>query len=121
MRVQGARALAVAEGEGPVDAMSKALRKALADSYPELTPVHLTDYKVRVLDPELGTAASVRVLVEHQDGSRTWNTVGVSTNIIEASWQALADGIRYHLLRTATPQAPVPEKEAPSSAHPAPY
>ena len=98
--VQGHRELMVAEGEGPVDALSIALRKALLGFYPQLASVHLTDYKVRVLTPERGTAASVRVLVEHQNEHHTWHTVGVSSNIIDASWQALADGIAYHLLRT---------------------
>ena len=97
--VGGHRALEVEEGEGPVDAMSRALRKALGGFYPELADVRLTDYKVRVLTPEDGTAASVRVLIEHQDGERAWHTVGVSTNLLEASWQALADGLRYHLLQ----------------------
>ncbi|MBO6575128.1 MAG: citramalate synthase [Rhodothermales bacterium] len=90
----------VAEGHGPVDAMSRALRKALMGLYPGLATVRLSDYKVRVLTPEDGTAASVRVLVEHSDGTSSWNTVGVSENIIEASWQALADGMTYSLLRS---------------------
>ncbi|MGI9173909.1 MAG: citramalate synthase [Rhodothermales bacterium] len=98
--VGGHRALEVEEGDGPVDAMSRALRKALGGLYPELADVRLTDYKVRVLTPEEGTAASVRVLIEHQDGERAWHTVGVSTNLLEASWQALADGLRYHLLQS---------------------
>ena len=98
--VGGRRALEVEEGDGPVDAMSRALRKALGGLYPELADVRLTDYKVRVLTPEDGTAASVRVLIEHQDGERAWHTVGVSTNLLEASWQALADGLRYHLLQS---------------------
>jgi 2-isopropylmalate synthase len=99
LRVQNSRELVAAEGNGPVDALSRALRKALVGFYPDLESVRLTDYKVRVLDPREGTAAAVRVLVQHSDGVRTWNTVGVSANILEASWQALADGIRYHLLR----------------------
>ncbi len=99
VRVQDSRELVAAEGDGPVDALSKALRKALMGFYPDLHPVRLTDYKVRVLNPGEGTKAAVRVLVAHADGVRTWNTVGVSTNILEASWQALADGIRYYLLR----------------------
>jgi 2-isopropylmalate synthase len=88
----------VAEGNGPVDAMSRAMRKALVGAYPALEPVRLSDYKVRVLTPEAGTAASVRVLIEHHDGVRTWSTVGVSENMISASWQALSDGARYALL-----------------------
>nr|WP_243663328.1 alpha-isopropylmalate synthase regulatory domain-containing protein [Rhodothermus marinus] len=99
IRVQDARELVVAEGNGPVDALSNALRKALRCFYPDLDQVHLSDYKVRVLNSDDGTAAAVRVLVEHRDGERRWHTVGVSTNILEASWQALADGIRYYLLK----------------------
>ncbi len=101
IQVGSYRELVAAEGDGPVDAMSRALRKALVGAYPDLEDVRLTDYKVRVLNPGEGTAAVVRVLVQHSDGERTWNTVGVSSNILEASWQALADGIRYHLLRLA--------------------
>lgn len=99
LRVDGRRELLVAEGVGPVDALSNALRGVLIAFYPSLEPVHLADYKVRVVSPEDGTAAYVRVLVEHRNGNETWNTVGVSTNILEASWQAIADGIRYALMR----------------------
>jgi 2-isopropylmalate synthase len=109
LTVQGQRELVAAEGNGPVDALSRALRKGLLAFYPHLAAVRLSDYKVRVLTPEHGTAASVRVLVEHQtgeEGQERWHTVGVSTNILEASWQALADGVRYYLLRTGTGQAP---------------
>lgn len=93
------RKIVAAEGNGPVDALSSAMRKALKPLYPTLGATRLSDYKVRVLTPQDGTGAAVRVLVEHrgEDGT-TWNTVGVSTNILEASWQALADGVRYHLL-----------------------
>lgn len=100
VRVQGHRELAVAEGTGPVDALSQALHGALCRSYPSLEAVRLADYKVRVLNPEEATAAVVRVLIEHHDGERSWHTVGVSANILEASWQALADGIRYYLFQT---------------------
>jgi 2-isopropylmalate synthase len=99
LRVADHRELVVGEGNGPVDAMASALRRALQGVYPELAEIHLTDYKVRVLTPDKGTGASVRVLVELRNGKEAWNTVGVSTNIIEASWQALADGIRYYLVR----------------------
>ena len=98
-----ARKHVVAEGSGPVDAFSRALRKALVECYPALADVRLADYKVRVIDPKEGTAAVVRVLTTHTDGERTWATVGVSENILEASWQALADGLRYHLLQHTTP------------------
>jgi 2-isopropylmalate synthase len=98
--VDGRRELTVAEGVGPVDALSNALRKVLVSIYPGLESVRLADYKVRVVSPQDGTAAFVRVLVEHTNGEATWNTVGVSMNILEASWQAIADGVRYHLMRT---------------------
>jgi len=87
-----------AVGDGPVDALDQALRKAIEDTYPEIKSVRLTDYKVRVLDSEAGTAAKVRVIVESADETRTWGTVGVSTNIIEASWKALVDSIEYKLM-----------------------
>jgi 2-isopropylmalate synthase len=88
----------VAEGNGPVNALDKALRKALLQFYPQLADVQLTDYKVRILDSQSATAAHVRVLIDSTDGRRSWGTVGASTNIIEASWQALADSVEYALL-----------------------
>lgn len=87
-----------AEGNGPVNALDNALRKALNDFFPEIEHMHLADYKVRVLEGKDGTGAVVRVLVETSDGQKTWGTVGVSCNIIEASWQALVDSITYGLL-----------------------
>ena len=87
-----------AEGNGPVNALDNALRKALDEIYPEIRSIHLTDYKVRVLDEKDGTCATVRVHIETSDGKRSWGTVGVSTNIIEASWQALVDSVAYGLL-----------------------
>jgi 2-isopropylmalate synthase len=87
-----------AEGNGPVNALDAALRKALLDVYPQLTGVKLSDYKVRILDSDTGTAANVRVLIDTKQGSRRWSTVGASTNIIEASWRALADSMEYALL-----------------------
>jgi 2-isopropylmalate synthase len=89
-----------ADGDGPVNALDRAMRKALAPFYPQLGPVVLTDYKVRVLDNEAGTAATVRVWMQSSDGETTWNTVGSSSNIIEASWLALADSLEYPLRRT---------------------
>ncbi|MBN1482142.1 citramalate synthase [candidate division KSB1 bacterium] len=89
----------VAEGHGPVDALDKALRKALEPFYPSLKEIRLIDYKVRVLDSKQGTGAKVRVSIESEDGKMTWGTVGVSENIIEASWQALVDRITYKLMR----------------------
>ncbi len=88
-----------AEGNGPVNALDNALRKALEGFYPGIKAMQLTDYKVRVLDEKDGTGAMVRVHIESGDGRRSWGTVGVSHNIIEASWQALADSIAYGLLK----------------------
>ncbi|MGC8595870.1 MAG: citramalate synthase [Candidatus Kryptoniota bacterium] len=88
-----------AEGNGPVNALDNALRKALSNFYPELSRTRLTDYKVRVVDGSKGTAAKVRVLIEASDDTTSWNTVGVSENIIEASWQALVDSINYKLIQ----------------------
>ncbi len=88
-----------ATGQGPVNALDNALRKALEKFYPELKSVRLQDYKVRVLTAGKGTSAKVRVLVESGDGEARWGTVGVSENIIEASWQALVDSIEYKLLK----------------------
>jgi 2-isopropylmalate synthase len=90
-----------AEGDGPVDALDKALRKALLQFYPDLTAVKLIDYKVRILEETAGTASGVRVLIESSDGKENWRTVGGSTNIIEASWLALADSIEYWLIKQA--------------------
>lgn len=98
LRVKEDQRLTAAEGEGPVNALDSALRKALLEYYPELKDVHLTDYKVRVVDPKEGTAARVRVFIESTDGKQQWTTVGVSENIIEASWQALVDSIEWALL-----------------------
>jgi 2-isopropylmalate synthase len=97
--VNGEQQLTVAEGDGPVHALDGALRKALCHFYPELAEVRLTDFKVRVVDAKDGTAAKVRVLVEGADGEGSWSTIGVSTNVIEASWQALADSVEYALLK----------------------
>ncbi len=86
-----------ADGKGPVGAIDNALRKALAELYPDIRNIVLTDYKVRVLDSSYGTASDVRVLIESSDGQANWGTVGVSHNIIEASYQALLDAIEYGL------------------------
>lgn len=87
----------VGTGDGPVDAMNNALRKALKRFYPNIATVTLRDYRVRILDPEEATAAKTRVLIESSDGEQTWGTVGVSENIIEASWEALVDSVEYKL------------------------
>jgi 2-isopropylmalate synthase len=87
-----------AEGTGPVSALDGALRKALLDIYPSLEHVRLTDYKVRILDSESGTAASVRVLIDTTNTNSGWGTVGASSNIIEASWRAMADSLEYAII-----------------------
>jgi 2-isopropylmalate synthase len=88
-----------AEGDGPVNALDNSLRKALNEVYPEIDDMHLSDYKVRVLNGKNGTAAKVRVLIDSANKSAKWSTVGVSENIIEASWQAIVDSVNYLLLR----------------------
>ncbi len=90
---------ATASGQGPLNALDLCLRKCLSSLYPRISDVRLTDYKVRVLEPRKGTAAKVRVLVEWSDHKRSWSTVGVSDNVIEASWSALVDAIRLELMR----------------------
>ena len=92
------RVIATAEGNGPVNALDAALRKAIGPVFPQLAHVHLTDFKVRVLDTSRGTAAITRVLIDSTDGERTWTTIGVSENVIEASWAALQDSIVFGLL-----------------------
>jgi 2-isopropylmalate synthase len=86
---------------GPVDALDRALRKALSQFYPEIAKIVLTDFRVRILDPKEATGATTRVLVESTDGEKRWGTVGVSPNIIEAAWQALLDSVEYKLLGSA--------------------
>jgi 2-isopropylmalate synthase len=99
IEVDGQSRFSAAEGDGPVDALDKALRGALAPSYPALEHMRLTDYKVRVLNSKEGAAAKVRVLIESQDDKDSWTTMGVHENIIEASWEALTDSIEYKLLK----------------------
>lgn len=98
IKVQDQMILTAGEGNGPINALDNALRKALIPHYPDIENIHLTDYKVRVLDEQGATAAKVRVLVESTDFNNSWNTVGVSSNVIEASWLALIDSIRYALI-----------------------
>ena len=97
VRVKGMLEHTAATGNGPVDALDHALRKALEEFYPSLREMKLLDYKVRILDESKGTAAKTRVLITSGDGRETWGTVGVADNIIEASWQALVDSIEYKL------------------------
>ncbi|SHK51347.1 citramalate synthase [Thermocrinis minervae] len=97
--VEGVKEHTAALGNGPVSALDRALRKALEEFYPNLREVHLIDYKVRIVNESEGTSAKVRVLIESTDGRRKWGTVGVSENIIEASWIALTDSLVYKLLK----------------------
>ena len=104
LRVNGETELMAGEGHGPVDALNRALSQALVRFYPCITDVTLSDYRVRILDPHQATAAKTRVLIESGDGQRQWGTVGVSENIIEASWQALVDSVEYKLFEDAARQ-----------------
>ncbi len=101
LHVGGQRIIATGEGNGPVDALHEALMVAIGDQYPTVHRIKLTDFKVRVLAAEKGTAAVTRVLIESSNGRRTWTTIGVSENVVEASWQALIDSIVFGLLHDA--------------------
>ena len=101
LRVDDASKHVVSEGDGPVNALDGALRKALKQFYPSIKDMHLIDYKVRVVNAKAGTAARVRVVIESRDHDGIWGTVGVSENIIEASWKALVDSVEYKLLKDA--------------------
>ncbi len=89
--------ITAAEGNGPINALDNALRKALTTFYPQIKEVHLIDFKVGIVDGSDGTAAKVRVWIESRDQDEVWSTIGVSGNMIEASWQALVDSINYKL------------------------
>ncbi|SDH10724.1 2-isopropylmalate synthase [Alteribacillus persepolensis] len=114
VNIQGQSVMTAAEGNGPVNALDHALRKTIGEYYPLIQEMYLSDYKVRVLDEAEATASKVRVLIESSDGKDTWSTIGVSGNIIEASWHALVDSIRYyfmkqqHQLKRAEPIASIP-------------
>ena len=99
LKVDGKKEHTAALGDGPINALDNALRKALKEFYPALEEMHLSDFKVRVLDEKAGTAAKVRVLIQSQDEKNSWWTIGVSENVIEASWLALVDSIEYKLLK----------------------
>jgi 2-isopropylmalate synthase len=99
LRAKDERVVAVGEGNGPVNALDKALRAGLEQVFPELAKLELTDYKVRILEGSHGTGAVTRVLIESSDGENTWSTVGVDENIIAASWRALEEAVTYCLLR----------------------
>jgi 2-isopropylmalate synthase len=118
VHVAGRRRIATAEGNGPVHALDGALRRAVEPFYPQLAHIHLTDFRVRVLGGGAGTAAVTRVLVDTSDAEGTWTTIGVSENIIEASWHALVDAVVYGLLRAGVEPAAeevVLEQEVPAS------
>jgi 2-isopropylmalate synthase len=104
VRVGAERRQTAAEGNGPVNALDAAVRKALIEFFPGLQPIRLLDYKVRILDGAAGTAASTRVLIESTDGEEIWRTVGCSTDIIEASWLALSDALEYWILTHTRPR-----------------
>jgi 2-isopropylmalate synthase len=101
--VKGERTLAVGEGNGPVDALDRALRRALETTHPRLARLELVDYAVRILEDAHGTGAVTRVLVTTTDGERRWTTVGVDGNVVSASWQALVDAYAYGLLDPTAP------------------
>ncbi|WP_128893716.1 citramalate synthase [Longirhabdus pacifica] len=103
LKVDEQEVYTVADGNGPVNALDNALRKSLIQYFPHIKNVHLTDYKVRVINETDATAAKVRVLVESTDGKNTWSTVGVSSNVIDASWRALIDSLRYALIGQSMP------------------
>jgi 2-isopropylmalate synthase len=100
VEVDGRRVITTAEGNGPVDALNQAMREAIGSTYPALERIHLTDFKVRILETGDGTAAVTRVLLDSTNGELTWSTIGVSENIIEASWEALLDSLVFGLLHT---------------------
>ena len=95
--VNGQFEITAGEGDGPVNALDIALRRALEKFYPEVSRFHLVDYKVRVLDTNSATASKVRVIIESTDGESAWTTIGVSSDVIEASWIALTDSFEYKL------------------------
>ena len=97
LTVHGEEQHVVGEGDGPVNALDTALRKALSDAFPRLSEMSLVDYKVRVINSREGTAARVRVIIESRDRDDVWSTIGVSENIIEASWVALVDAVEYKI------------------------
>jgi 2-isopropylmalate synthase len=111
------RRVAVGEGNGPVNALDAALRSVLRARYPQIDRIHLTDYRVRVLDGAAATGAIVRVLIDSTDGDRTWSTIGVDENVIEASWQALVDSLVYGLLHASSAPGEASPPAAPSRPH----
>lgn len=112
VKIDGEIIHTAAEGNGPVNALDQALRKALVQFYPGVAAVRLTDYKVRILEESTGTGSQVRVLIESGDGDKDWRTVGSSTNIIEASWLALVDSLEYYLMKTTRPKIRKPRNKS---------
>jgi 2-isopropylmalate synthase len=110
--VEGEEEITAAEGDGPVNALDNALRKALYKFYPEIREMGLVDFKVRVIDGREATAARVRVNIETRDPREIWSTIGVSENVIEASWQALADSVEYKLLKVRNGKKDVRDAQA---------
>ncbi len=110
--VDGERIIATGEGNGPVNALDAAFRAAVGDRFSVLEPVKLTDYKVRILDTTAGTGAVTRVLVDASNGTQRWTTLGVSENIIEASWQALSDSLQYALLMAHPESGAIPSPDS---------
>ena len=106
LRLGDERVVAVGEGVGPVHALDQALRRALSDAYPALSGIRLVDYKVRILDGRAATSAVTRVMLTSADAVGEWTTVGVSDDIVTASWEALADGVAYGLLRAGADPPP---------------
>ncbi|MCE5254822.1 MAG: citramalate synthase [Actinomycetia bacterium] len=123
VHVDGERYLETAEGNGPVNALDKALRMAIERRFPEVHDIRLINYSVRILDEDRGTAATTRVLIDSSDGHDTWGSVGVGENVVEASWQALVDSISYGLLRRLgeerVPAGGEPDREQHSEPEPA--
>src|ERR1700749_5317384 len=101
--VGGERYVRTAEGNGPVHALDKALREALVEIYPHLRDIELVNFKVRILDETKGTGAVTRVLLDVSDGDREWGSIGVSENVIEASWEALVDSLEYGMQPSLQP------------------
>jgi 2-isopropylmalate synthase len=116
--VEGERYLRTAEGKGPVNALDRALRGAIIDRYPHLADIELTNYKVRILDEAHGTDAVTRVLLDSSDGEREWGTIGVSENIIEASWEALVDSLEYAFQPHSEGGEGAPDSADRTGAHP---
>ena len=114
---RGERLVRTAEGNGPVNALDRALRDAIADLYPRLRDIELVNYKVRIIDEHKGTGAVTRVLIDASDGDETWGTIGVSENIIEASWEALVDSLEYAMQGRSRRRATPPRRRRAGARH----